>query len=190
VPRPLTSREKRTVKIGVIAAAAYLLLFYGSKGWRWLEAKRAECAEVAIEAEKLKLEILREEVKAKRLKTLREGSRIRLEGLREETVVGEARGAIQGAAQAAGFQIASSRESPGRGAGKELATFQLEGQGPAGAGLLFLHKLRTIGYPVAIDRLQFQAVAGDGKGQGQVRLSLTAVVLGFREWKSPEGSGV
>lgn len=190
MPRPLTSREKRTLRIGAILVVAYLLFFYGSRGWRWLEAKRAECAQVALEAEKLKLEILREEVKAKRLKALREGSRIRLDGLREETVVGEARGAIQGAAQAAGFQIASSRESPGRGAGKELATFQLEGHGPAGAGLLFLHKLKSLGYPIAVDRLQFQAVAGDGKGPGQVRLSLTAVVLGFKEWKSPEGSGV
>jgi len=189
MPRPLTSREKRTLRIGGIAIGVYLLVFYGSKGWTWLEAKRAECAQVALEAEKIKLEILREEVKARRLKTLKETSRIRLESLREDTVVGEARGAIQGAAQAAGFQIASSRESPGRGAGKELATFQLEGLGPPGSALLFLHKLRGIGYPIAIDRLQFQA-AGEGKEPGKVRLSLTAIVLGFKEWKSPEKSGV
>jgi hypothetical protein len=188
VARPLTAREKRTVRIGAIAVAAYLLLFYGSKGWRWLEGKRAECAAVALEAEQLKLEILREQSKARRLKALKESWRIRLDGLREETVVGEARGAIQGAAQAAGFQIASSRESPGRGGGKDLATFQLEGQGPPGAALLFIHKLRTIGYPIAIDRLQVQA--SGGKEPGPVRMSLTAVVLGFREWKAPEGSGV
>ena len=61
--------------------------------------------------------------------------------------------------------------------------------GPPGSALLFLHKLRSIGYPIVIDRLQFQA-AGEGKEPGKVRLSLTAVVLGFKEWKSPEKSGV
>jgi hypothetical protein len=186
MPRPLTPREKRTLRLGFGGLAVYLVLFYGTKGWSWLEARRAEYAAVGLSAEQVQLEILREQSKALRLQNLKTETRIDLAKLSEETAVGEARGAIQKAAQACGLQISSAKESPGRGAGGDLATIQLEGLGPSPGVLQFLHNLRSLGYPVVVDKLQIHMA---GVERGQAKLSLSATVLSFKDWKGKEPTG-
>jgi hypothetical protein len=180
MPRELTAREKRTVRAGIALVGAYLILLYGFKGWRWLEEKRAGYAALATEANLVKEQLLTERFKAERLRKLRNELRIDLGSLREESIVGEARGAIQAAAQSSGVQIISSKETPGRASGKELASFQIEAVAPLPAAIQLLKNLRSTGYPVVVDRVQFQRA---GMQPGQVKLSLAAAVLSFKEWK-------
>jgi hypothetical protein len=185
VARELTVSEKRTIRAAVLLVGAYLVLLYGFKGWRWLEDKRAEYAALASEASSVKERILMERFKGERLRKLKNELKIDLAALREETIVGEARGAIQAAAQSSGVQIITSKESPGRAAGKELASFQIEAVAPLPSAIQLLRNLRSTGYPVVVDRVQFQRA---GMQPGQVKLSLAAAVLSFKEWK-PAGQG-
>ena len=183
--REFTASEKRTIRAAVLLVGAYLLLLYGFKAWRGLEDKRAEYAALATEASAVKEQLLTEKFKGERLKKLKNELRIDLGSLREETIVGEARGAIQSAAQASGVQIVTSKETPGRAAGKELASFQIEAVGPLPAAIQLLRSLRSTGYPVVVDRVHFQRT---GMQPGHVKLSLAAAVLSFKEWK-PAGQG-
>jgi len=183
--RELTASEKRTIRAAVLLVGAYLLLLYGFKAWRWLEEKRAGYSALATEASSVKERLLTERFKGERLKKLKDELRIDLASLREETIVGEARGAIQAAAQASGVQIVASKESPGRATGKDLASFQIEAVGPLPATVQLLKNLRSTGYPVVVDRVHFQRA---GMQPGQVKLSLAAAVLSFKEWK-PAGQG-
>ena len=180
--RPLTPREKRTIRAAVLLLGAYLVVLYGFKGWQWLEGKREEHSQLASQANAVGDDIRTERFKSDRLKKLKDELRIDLASLKEETVVGEARGAIQAAAKASGVQIVSSKESPGRAAGKEIASFQIEAVAPLQAALKLLRNLRSTGYPVVVDRVHFQTA---GMEPGQVKLSLAAAVLSFKEWKAP-----
>jgi hypothetical protein len=184
--RQLTGSEKRTIRAAVLLVGAYLLLLYGFKAWRWLEEKRAAYAALSTEATSVKERLLTEKFKGERLKKLKNELRIDLDSLREETIVGEARGAIQAAAQASGVQIVASKETPGRTAGKELASFQIEAVAPLPAAIQLLRNLRSTGYPVVVDRVHFQRA---GMQPGQVKLSLAAAVLSFKEWKPAGQAG-
>ncbi len=77
--------------------------------------------------------------------------------LKKETVVSDASAAIQQAAKSGGLQLGPIRESPAHGAGKALATVQLESSGQVPAVLTFLASLNSIGFPVVVDSVQFTA---------------------------------
>jgi hypothetical protein len=181
--RALTPREKRTIRIGLVALAVYLGGLYGLRGWRYLEARRDEYAQLCLAGEKLKGEILREKVKALRLQRLRESSRLDLAKLDVKTASGEALAAVQKAAQGLGIALTTLKETPGRSSARELAAFQAEGVGPTLAVAQFLDNLKTLGFPLVIDSLQLKTA---GMQPGQVQLSLGVVLLDFTAWKKAE----
>jgi hypothetical protein len=185
--RPLSRREKKTVRLGAAALAIYLLAFYGLRGWRFLEEKRAAFAELNLAMANLDASIAREESKTLRLERLKKSSRIELSSLNEKTAVGEALAAVQKAAQGCGLQVTTLKETAGRGAAKELATIQLEGVAATAAAMQFVHGLRSLGFPLIVDRLQLKTT---GVKPGQVHLSLALAVLGFQAAKAAEKSGV
>lgn len=185
--RALTSGEKRTIRRAGILVGAYLLVFYGLKSWRFLEGKLKAHEERSSQADLLKLEFSREQVKAERLRKLRESSRIDLKRLEMEGVVGPASAAIQKAAQSQGIQLGPSREAPGRPAARELAMIQIEGQGTVLGVVQFLHSLGSLGFPLAIEGVHLKTA---GMKPGQVHLSLSLALLDYKAWKSPEKSGV
>jgi hypothetical protein len=184
--RALTQREKRTVKLGAIALAAYLVLLYGLKGVRALEDWRGEYDRVRVACEAAELEMLREQVKAQRLAKLKEVYRFDPTKLRADTLVGEVRAAIQQSAQAIGVQLGPSKESPGRSDGKEIAVLQIEGTGLTPAAVRFIQSLGTLGYPLAIDWVTWKT---GGLQPGQVRISLGVAVLSYTPAQSPNTAG-
>jgi len=181
--RPLTARERRTLRLALIFLGSYLLLFYGLSGWKRLEAKRAEYEDLRLAAATVVADVSREAVKARRLRQLRESSRMKLERLHEESMVGEARASIQAAAQACGIKLGTSRESPGRPAARELAAIDLDGVGPTTGLVRFLWNLPRLGYPLVLDRINVQTT---GMEAGTVRFSLNVVILNFAAWKPEE----
>lgn len=100
--------------------------------------------------------------------------------LARAAVLGQASAAIQRAAQGGGVQIGPIRESPARPSSKELGSIQLEAFGPAPALLKFVQQTDTLGYPLIIDSLQF---GSEPARPGQVKVSLTILLLDFDQWK-------
>lgn len=177
--RALTEREKRLIRIAAVLVSAYLLLFYGIRGLKSLEEKRSEYLQVREEGEALKMKVLSEKLKAERLRKLRESLRIDLEGLREDTVVGEASAAIQKAAQAQGIQLGPMKETRGRSLSKEIASIQIEGQGATQAAAQFIASLKSIGYPLVLDSIHAKK---NPQKPARVSFTLNVVVLNYGAW--------
>jgi len=183
--RKLTAREKRTVKIGVSALLGYLALFYGFKGFQAAEAWRGRYEQAELACSAVERDILRERAKAQRLEKLRSVFRFEPDRQRPETVVGDVRVQLQKLSQQAGFALGSSKESPGRPDGKELAVLELEGLGPTLSAIRFLDAARTIGYPLVVDRMEWKT---GGLPPGQVRLTLGVVVLRYEPKAASSGA--
>ncbi len=184
--RTLSDQEKRTIRIGVAVLAAYLVLFYG---WRWgkrLEARRVEYQQLVHQAEQLRRELLPYEKKALVIQRLAQKFQMDPLKLSRTTLVAEASAAIQKAAGSGGLQLGPIRESA-RGSVKELASMQLEGVGPAPAVMGFLYRLERLGYPIVFDSVQITA---DPAKPSTVKLNLTVVILDFDQWTSQEAGHV
>ena len=82
-----------------------------------------------------------------------------------------------------GVQLGPIRESAARPSAKELASIQLEGNGPVPALLTFLHRLETLGYPLILDSVQ---ISSDPTRPGMIKLNLTIIILDFEQWKTEE----
>ncbi len=178
--RPLTDREKRIVRFAGAGIVIYLALFYGCQ---FFQKKRADYRQLVVAAQDLRRQIQPYQDKALVVKKLMEEFHMDPAKLKKETVVSDASAAIQKAAKAGGLQLGPVRESPTRGAGKALATVQLESSGQVPAVLTFLASLNSIGFPVLVDSLQFTA---DNSRPGQLKLNLTVIILDFEQTKSPE----
>jgi hypothetical protein len=179
-PRPLTDREKRTVRIAGIGLAIYLALFGGFRVWKFFDTKRSDYRQLEVEAQNLRRQIQPYEDKVLVVKKLMDEFHLDPAKLKKETVVSDASAAIQQAAKAGGLQLGPIRESPARGAGKTLATVQLESSGQVPAVLTFLASLNSIGFPVVVESVQFTA---DNSRPGQVKLNLTISILDFDQQK-------
>jgi hypothetical protein len=180
--RTLTQREKRTVRLAAVAIAVYLVLFFGVRGWRSLEARRSQYQQLLVEAQRLKRDLQPYENRALLAQKLKETFRINPQKLSRATLVAEASAAIQNAAKSGGIQLGPMRESPARSSAKELTSMQLEGNGSVSAVMTLLHRLETVGYPLIIDSLQ---ITPDTK-PGKVKVNLTIVILDYEQWKKEE----
>lgn len=181
--RTLNPQEKRTVRIAGVGLAIYLVLFGGLKVWQFFERQRTDYRKLVTEAEGLKQEVKRYEAKIEVTKKLMESFRMNPAKLTRTTVVAEASAAIQKAAREGGFQVGTVRESPSRNGSKELSSIQVDGTGPVQATMALLNRLETCGYPLIIDSTQITA---DPNRPGQIKLSLTIIVLDFDPTKKPE----
>jgi hypothetical protein len=181
--RPLTDREKRTVRIAGVGIAIYLALFGAYQVWKLFENTRSEYRQLVVEAQNLRRQVQPYRDKAQVVKKLMESFRVDPAKLKPASVVADASAAIQNQAKTGGIQMGPIRESPAHGSGKGLATVQLEGSGPIPAVLAFLGSLDRIGFPVIVDSVQF---AADNSRPGQVKMNLTILILDFEQWKGTE----
>jgi hypothetical protein len=181
--RTLTQSEKRTVRLAGLGIAIYLIVFGGFKVWKFFEKKRTDYQQLVTEAQNLKTEVKRYETRIELVKKLMEKFHMDPAKLTKATVVAEASAAIQKAATSSGLQLGPVRESPARPSSKELASIQFEGSGPVLATMGLLNRLETCGYPLIIDSAQITA---DPTKPGQVKLSLTIVILDFDQQKIEE----
>lgn len=178
--RPLTGREKRTVRFAGIGIAIYLALFGGFQVWKFFEKRRSDYRQLAAEAQQLRQKIQQYQDKARVVKKLMDDFHLDPAKLKKGTVVSDASAAIQKAAKSGGLQLGPVRESPAHGAGMTLATVQLETSGQVPAVLAFLAGLNNIGFPVVVDSVQFTA---DNSRPGQVKMNLTLIILDFDRQK-------
>ena len=179
--RTLTDRERRTLRFGGIGIAVYLVLFFGLQAWKFAERRRADYRRLQLEATTLNDKLAGYDEKVRMTKDLMEAFRMDPGKLSRTSLVAQASAAIQQAAMQGGVQLGPVRETPSRGSGKELTGMQLEGMGPAPSILRFLETLGTLGYPLVTDTIQFGIAP---MGPGQVKVSLTLLILDFEQWKA------
>jgi hypothetical protein len=182
--RALTSQEKKTIRIAGIGLAVYLVLFFGVRGWRSLEARRVEYQKLVSESERVKREWRAFENRILLLDKLKETFQLDPAKLSKASLVAEASAAIQRAATAGGVQLGPIRESAARGSSKELVSMQIEGVGPVPAMMTLLHRLETLGYPLIVDAVQ---INGEPAKPGMIKVNLTIVIIDYEQWKK-EGS--
>jgi hypothetical protein len=179
--RPLTTHEQRTIRIAVIAIAIYLAGFYGLRAWAQLEKKRSEYQQLVKSAERLRQELQPYENRTLLLDKLKQTYGMDPSKLSKATLVAQASAAIQKAAMAGGVQLGPIRESAARTSSKELTSMQLEAVGPVPAIANLLQKLETLGYPLILDSVQ---IAPETTRPGNLKLTLTVVILDFEQWKT------
>jgi hypothetical protein len=180
----MTERDKKTIRIAAIAIVIYLAAFGGFKMWRKGASGRDDYQTLVHKAERLQEEVRADENKALLFDKLSELYGFDPRKIKKETLVADASAAIQSAAQQGGIQLGPIRESPARSSGRELTTIQVEGSGAVPAALGLLHKLRTLGYPLLIDSVQF----GPAQGRpGQVKVNVTITILNYDQFKEKEG---
>jgi hypothetical protein len=176
----LTDRDKKVIRIGGIIIGAYLVLFFGYSAWQLLDGQRASYRLLVKEAQDLHQRIQVYQDKAAHAQKLMEEFHLDPAKLSRDTVVGEASAAIQKMAATAGVQLGQIHEAPARSSAKELRSVQLEGGGQVRAVLALLNRLESLGYPLVIDDVQLTM---EPTRPGQVKLSMTIVILDFDQWK-------
>jgi hypothetical protein len=178
--RALTEKEKRTIRLGAIALAIYLTVFCAVQVWKLLAKRRADYVQLLTEVQDLRRKVLLYQGKVQHIQKLMESFRMDPAKLARPSVLAQASAAIQSAALGGGVQIGPVRESPARPSSKELGSIQLEAVGPAPALLKFVQQTHSLGYPLIIDSMQ---IGSEPTRPGQVKMSLTIVVLDFDQWK-------
>jgi hypothetical protein len=178
--RALSQKEKRTVRLGLLALGVYLVLFCGYQGWKSIAKKNVEYRKLLTEAQDLRRKVELYQTKSQHIQKLMEGFRMDPAKLARPSVMAQASAAIQSAALGGGVQIGPVRESPGRPSSKELGTIQLEAAGPPPALLKFVQQTHSLGYPLIIDTLQ---IGSEPSKPGLIKLNLTIVILDFDQWK-------
>lgn len=176
--RALTPHEKRTVRLGGMAIAIYLLAFGAFQAWKSIARTRADYQQLASQADHLKQEVKLYDDRVLVLKKLMETLRLDPAKLSRTSLVAEASSAIQKAALGGGVQVGPVRESPGRPSSKELASMQLEGTGPVPAVMGLLSRLESVGFPLIIDSVQLTP----DMRPGQLKVNLTILILDFDQW--------
>jgi hypothetical protein len=182
--RDLTASEKRTIRLGAIGLAAYLVLFFGVNVWRYGERQQADYERLSRRVATLHAQLERQTARSLRLEKLKQRFRIEPAGLSPDTLVAEASAAIQRAAMGGGVQLGPLRESPGRPSAKELASMKLEGFGPVPAILAIVPRLETLGYPLLIDSVQFDQ---DPSKPMMLKVSLSIIILDYAHWEIAKG---
>jgi hypothetical protein len=177
--RTLTHRETRTVRLGAAVIAIYLLIFGGLQVAKVFGKRHADYQQLVKQAEALKQEVRLYEDRSLAVKRMMESFRMDPAKLSRTSVVAEASAAIQKAAMGGGLQLGPVRESPARPSSKELASMQIEGIGPVPAVMGMLSRLESVGYPLIIDSVQLTS----DMRPGQLKISLTILILDFEQWK-------
>lgn len=180
----LTQRERRLLRFAVIGISIYLALFGGLKAWRYLEGRRAKYDQMVTDANRISGQIRPYENRVLLAEKLKETYRLDPQKLSRASVVAEASAAIQKEAKDRKVGFGPIRETAIRrgSTSKELASMQLEGSGPATGVLELLQRLPALGYPIIIDAVQ---ITPENK-PGNVKLSLTLVILDYDNWKTAE----
>lgn len=179
----LTNRDKKTLRLGGIAVAVYLVVFFGWDAWGRMQVRHTQYLKLVEEARKLELEIKPYEAKATKAGKLMEDFQMDPAKLSRETLVAQASAAIQKTAMTGGVGLGPIRESASRGSSREIASIQIQGNGQIQSVMGFLYKLERIGFPIVIDSVQITA---DPMRPGPVKLNLTLIIVDYSQWIKPE----
>ena len=182
--RTLSDHEKRQIRRATVLIGIYLLLFCGFKMWQSMEKRRVEYKQLVGDAKNLRVKIQSYQDKALVVKRMMEDFHLDPAKLSSQTIVGQASSAIQKAASASGIQVGTIRETATRESSDEIASMHFEGSGPVPAVTGLLSRMQTLGYPLIIDSVQ---ITPDNR-PGNVKVSLTIVILDFEKWQNPEAS--
>lgn len=177
--RPMTDRERRTIRLGGMIVAAYLVLFFGFQIWKFAERRRSDYQRLVREAATWNDKLAVYDEKAQMARDLMEKFRMDPGRLSRTSLVAQASAAIQQAAMQGGVQLGPVRETPSRTAGKELTGIQLEGVGPVASILRFLETLGTLGYPLVTESIQMSPMPA---GPAQVKMGMTLLILDYEKW--------
>ncbi len=183
----LSDKERRTIRFAALGITLYLLVFFGARGWKQFDGGRGDYRQMMEDARRLKGEIRQYEDKAMLLEKLMGQFNLDPAKLNRVSVVAEANAAIQRAATGGGVACGPIRETPGSSSSKELASIQMEGQGPVPAVVAFLHRLNTLGFPLIIDSVQ---LTPQPMQPGNLKFSLIIIILDFDQWKKAEAANV
>lgn len=178
--KALNEREQRTVRLGGIGLAVYLLLFFGVKALHGLGALRADYDRQVRVAHTLKAEVHTYETRTARLKRLMERLRLDPGTLSPQTVVSKTTAALQTAAMGGGLQLGPIRESPVRNTEQELGSIQFDATGQPQAITRFLAGLNQLGVPILVESVQLST---DSRGPGMLKMHLNLILLDFETWK-------
>lgn len=176
----LTDREKRTIRFAGMLVALYLLLFYGFSGMGRLREQRSEYVQRLDDVRGLQERLLPYENRVLLLEKLKNRFQLDPPEISSASLVADANAAIQEAAQQSGIKFGPIRESPGRASSGERAVLHFEGGGSIESLLQLLHKIQSLGFPLAVDTLQIQR---KGNKPGEVEISLNVVLYDFNLWK-------
>lgn len=176
----MTDRDRKTIRIAAAGILIYLAAFGGFKMWRSGGSNRDDYQTLVKKTERLQNEVRTLENKVLLYDKLKDAYKIDPPKIKKETLVSDASAAIQSAAQQSGIQLGPFREAPARSTARELTTMQVEGSGQVASALQLLHRLRTLGYPLLIDSVQF----GPAQGRpGQVKVNVSITILNYDQWK-------
>ena len=179
----LTDRDRRTLRYASIGLGVYLALFGGWQAFRFLVQRRAEYRQLLREATGLRLKYELYDARVTRLRRLMESFRLDPAQLNKTTLVAQASAALQQSAAQGGLQLGPIRETLARGSERELGTIQLEASGQVPALMSFLHRLRSLGFPLVIDSLQ---LTSEPMRPGMIKLSLGLILLDYEQWDGKE----
>lgn len=180
----LTDRDKRTIRIGGVILVGYLVVFFGLKLWRHLEAERADYGRLVLEARLMEQQFATYDARSELLEKLRKESGVDLSKIAKASMVTKASEAIQQAAMGGGIKLGPVREAPGNSARGELAVIQLEATGQVQGILGLIHQMHTLGYPVIIDSIEMKP---DSRQPGMLKLDVDLVILDLDRWRPAEG---
>ena len=181
--RPLTPKEKRTIRIAAVCIVIYLALMYGQTVLGYFSGRREAYDKLVQQARDLRDVIKPYEEKIGTATNLMERFHMDPAKLTRASVMAEASAAIQQAAASERVNVGPIREAPGRASAKEAGSIQFEGTGPIASVMSLLHHLDHVGFPVIIDTIQFTA---DSRMPNGIKVHLTIVVLDFDAWKPKE----
>jgi hypothetical protein len=181
--RPLTPKEKRTIRIAAVCIIIYLALWYGPAARTYFTSRREAYDKLVQQARELRAVIKPYEEKVQTATNLMDRFHMDPASLKRSSVMAEASAAIQKAAASEGVGVGPIRETPGRPSAKEAGSIQFEGSGPIASVMSFLHHMDRVGFPVVIDTLQ---LSSDPRMPNGLKVSMTIVVLDFDAWKPKE----
>lgn len=181
----LTDRDRRTVRIAALGLGAYLALFGGWRLFNFLGQRRAEYRQLLRDATAQRQKYELYEARAARLRKMMESFKLDPTQLRKTTLVADASAALQQSAMQSGIQLGPIRETLNRGAERELGSIRVEAAGQVPALMSFLHRLRSLGFPLVIDSLQ---LSPEPMRPGTIKVSLNLILLNYEQWDEKEGS--
>ena len=180
---PLSDRDRRTLRYAGIGLGIYLTLFGGWLAFGFLGRRHAEYRQLRREAADLKDRYELYGARVTRLERLMESFQMDPARLTKATLVARATAALQQSATQGGLQLGPIRESLNRGSERELGTIQLDATGQVPALMTFLHRLRSLGFPLVIDTMQ---LSSDPTRPGMIKVSLGLIVLDYEKWDTKD----
>jgi hypothetical protein len=173
----MTERDQRILRYAAIGVAVYLVLFFGRQ---FLEKQRTEYRQLVAQAQELRQQNQPYADRIAVVQKLMNDFHLDPAKLHKASVVAEASAAIQNSAKMGGVGLGPIRESAASGAGKQVATIQIEGSGQIASVLGFMSNLDRIGFPLVIDSAQITA---NSNQPGMIKVALTIIILDFDQWK-------